>query len=46
MIRQTLIAILILFSITVSAQKSSSNQSEKWWKETRFLSDLYAIFSG
>ena len=36
MIRHTLITILILFSITAFAQKSSSNQSDKWWKETVF----------
>lgn len=36
MIHHTLIAILILFLITAFAQKSSPNQSEKWWKETVF----------
>ena len=36
MIRHTLVTILILFSITAFAQKSSSNQSDKWWKETVF----------
>jgi len=36
MIRQTVIYLLLIFSVTASAQRSNPKASEKWWKETVF----------